>query len=112
MKKILTMAFAILIGMSFITTSAFADPAKGQRYYLKFMKETIGKNGAEFSASHTQAQWEKLFENDASEFIEVYSKKYPKAADFLKGKKFKKFMPHIKDFVIHYASDSGNVPAC
>lgn len=112
MKKILAMAFAILIGMSFLTTSAFADPAKGQRYYLKFMKDSTGVDGAKFSAFHTQAEWEKLFDEDAAEFIEVYSKKYPKAADFLKGKKFKKFMPHIKDFVIHYASDSGNVPSC
>lgn len=112
MKKILGMAFAILVMLGAISTFAFADPAKGQRYYLKFMKETTGINGAEFSAEHTQAEWAELFDGEAVKFIEDYSKKYPNAADFLKGKKFKKVMPHIKDFLIYYAKDSGNVPAC
>ena len=40
------------------------------------------------------------------------SKKFPGLESFLKGDKFEKFMPDIKDFCIEFASDSGNVPSC
>ena len=112
MKRLVTFVLAAMLGLSLAVTTASADPAKGQRYYLKFMKKATGVNGAKFATQHTQAEWKALFAGDASAFIKEYSAKYPDAEKFLNGKKFKKFMPDIKDFAIEYASDSGNVPSC
>ena len=100
-----------MVGM--VSTSALAGAAKGQKYYLKFLKKTTGTNGAKFATQHTQDEWEALFANDAEKFISKYSAEYPKAKEFLNSAKFKsKYSKHIKDFVKQYASDSGNVPSC
>ena len=112
MKRLVTLVLAVMLGLSMAVSTASADPAKGQKYYLKFMKKATGVNGAKFAAEHTQAEWKALFDGDGSAFIKEYSAKYPDAAEFLNGDKFKKFMPHIKDFAVEYASDSGNVPSC
>jgi hypothetical protein len=112
MKKLLALLVTAFFMVGMFSTSALADPAKGQKYYLKFMKKATGVNGAKFATQHTQAEWKTLFDGDAAAFIKEYSAKYPGAADFLNGDKFQKFMPHIRDFAIEYASDSGNVPSC
>ena len=112
MKRLVTLVLAVMLGLSMVVSSALADPAKGQKYYLKFMKKATGINGAKFAAQHTQAEWKVLFDGDAAAFIKEYSAKYPDAAKFLNGEKFQKFMPDIKDFAIEYANDSGNVPSC
>lgn len=96
-----------------VSTSALADAAKGQKYYLKFLKKKTGLNGGEFATKHTQAEWQDLFANGGAKFIEKYSAEYPDASKFFNGDKFKnKYMQHISDFLINYASDSGNVPSC
>jgi len=107
MKKIL-----IFLVIALLSTSAFANPKIGQRFYLKYLKEDFGYSGKELADQHIQAEWKKIFENDGKEFITTYSKKHPKAAEFLNSEKFKKIQEHIKDFVIEYASDSGKIPSC
>ena len=54
----------------------------------------------------------KLFAGSAEKFVEEYGEKYPKLKEFFQSDKFPKFMPHIKDFCIEYAADSGKVPHC
>jgi hypothetical protein len=113
MKKLLAMLIAAFMMVGMMSSSAFADAAKGQKYYLKFLKKKSGINGAKFAVQHTQAEWKALFENDGEKFIAEYSSKYPKLKDFFNSDKFKKkYMKHIRDFAIEYASDSGNVPSC
>ncbi len=113
MKRLLALMMAAFFIVGMVSTSALADAAKGQKYYLKFMKKTTGLNGAKFAAQHTQDEWKELFANDAEKFIVEYSKKYPKASKFFAKDKFKsKYSKHISDFVIEYANDSGNVPSC
>lgn len=100
-----------VVGLAFSTASA--DAVKGQKYYLKTMKPKLGYNGTKFAAKHTQAEWEALFADNGKGFIEEFSKEQPSLKDFMNSDKFKeKIMPHIKDFAIKYASDSGNVPSC
>lgn len=111
MKKLTTLALAVALGLSLSVGTASADAAKGQKLYLKFMKAPTGLNGGQFAAQHTQAEWKALCENGGAGFVEEYSAKFPDAADFLKGK-FSRFQQDICDFVINYASDSGNVPSC
>jgi hypothetical protein len=100
--------------LTFMTVSnANADVKKGQKYYLKIFKKKLGMNGTKFAASHTVAEWNILFNNNAELFIKEYSKSTPKLSKFLNGKKFKKkYMLHIKDFALEYANDTGNVPSC
>ena len=111
MKKFSSLILSGFLMASVLSTSAMADPAKGQKLYLKYLKKTVGFNGAKFAAKHTQDEWEELFENDGEEFKKEFGSN-DKTKKFFEGEKFKKIMPHIKDFVIEYASDSGNVPSC
>ena len=113
MKRLLALLITAFMMVGMMSSSAFADAAKGQKYYLKFLKKKTGMNGAKFATGHTQEEWKELFANDGEKFIAEYSKKFPKLEKFFKGDKFKnKYMKHIADFVIEYASDSGNVPSC
>lgn len=111
MKKLATLALAAALGLGLSVSTASADAVKGQKLYLKFMKAPTGMNGGEFAAQHTQAQWQALCENNGAGFIEEYSAKFPDLEKFLKGN-FSRFQPDICDFVINFASDSGNVPSC
>ena len=109
MKKFMVILAALaLLG----ATVASADIKKGQKVYLKSFKAKFHKNGAEFAKEHTQSEWRELFANEGALFIKVYAKKYPKAAKKLQSKKSWKKLQHLRDFVIEYASDSGNVPSC
>jgi len=110
MKKILSILLASFLLVGMMSSSALADAAKGQKYYLKFFKKKTGLNGAKFAVQHTQDEWKAYFANDAEKFITEYSKTYPKMKKFLNDAKFKsKYGKHIADFVIEYANDSGNV---
>lgn len=112
MKKFVAFVFSVVLMLGLASTSAFADPVKGQKYYLKYMKDSVGTKGDKFAHEHTQAEWEALFEGNAEKFVKEYSEKYPNLKEFLDSDKFLKFMPHIKDFCIEYAIDSGKVPSC
>ncbi|AOO66736.1 MULTISPECIES: hypothetical protein [Sulfurospirillum] len=112
MKKLIGLLVSAFFIVGLLSTNALADAAKGQKYYLKYMKNDSGMNGAKFAAQHTQAEWKALFDGKAEKFIAEYSAKFPTLDAFLKGDKFEKFMPDIRDFCIEFASDSGNVPSC
>lgn len=113
MKKLLTLLITSFLVLSFVSSNACADAAKGQKYYLKFFKKKTGVNGGEFAKQHTTAEWNALFANGGAAFKAEYSKKFPAMEEFLNGAKFgDKYMSHIKDFCINYSKDSGNVPSC
>jgi hypothetical protein len=113
MKKIFGILLASFLLVSVMSSSAFADAAKGQKYYLKFLKKKTGMNGAKFATQHSQSEWKALFANGGEKFISTYSEKYPNLAKFFSSEKFKsKYSEHIADFCIEYANDSGNVPSC
>ncbi|OSM02312.1 hypothetical protein [Magnetofaba australis] len=109
MKKIALVLMALsLLGAA---PNAFADPAKGGKYYLKIFKPKTGYNGTKFASMHTRDEWKRLFDNDGYGFIAEFGAKHPSLKKFLYSDQFKiKLMPHIRDFAIEYASDSGNVP--
>ena len=106
------MLLATFLLASLASTSVMADPAKGQKYYLKKLKKYFDMNGTKFAASHSQEEWEELFAEDAQGFINEFSEKFPKAEKFLKGKGFQKIKEDIFDFAYKYANDSGEVPSC
>lgn len=110
MKKLLITTFTLLTLM--FSGNCLADATKGQTYYLKYLKPYFDMKGDEFAQQHLKVEWKSYFKKDAKKFIKKYSKKYPDAAEFLKSEKFKKMAPHIKDFAIKYAADSGELPDC
>ncbi len=44
--------------------------------------------------------------------LHLKSKKSKKSWKYFKSKKYSKKSKHLKQFLIEYAKDSGNVPAC
>ena len=90
MKKIIGLLVSAFLVVGLMSTSALADAAKGQKYYLKYMKEGSGMNGAKFATMHTQAEWKALFDGKGEKFVAEMSKKFPGLESFLKGDKFEK----------------------
>jgi len=100
-------ALSALIGLGLLSTSVYADAAKGQKLYSKKLKEACGINGAVFAAKHTQDEWQEI--KDEGKMADEIKSICPNVGDkALKGK----YLNHYYDFVHDFASDSGNVPSC
>jgi len=107
MKKLMILCLGIMLSFNSL---AAAD--KGQKYYLKYLRPYFEYNGQIFAAQHLSVEWKRYFKKDAVTFIKKYSKKHPQAKAFLESDKFQKIAPHIKDFAIKYAADSGELASC
>ena len=111
MKSFTKIAMASLLGVAVLSTTAYADVAKGQKLYTKKLKSVCKVSGAKFAASHSQMEWESAKEDGT--LSDLFIGACPAGADVINSDKFqKKFKSHIYDFVYEYANDSGNVPAC
>jgi len=107
MTKFTKLALAALLGLAVVTTTASADADKGQKIYSKKLKKVCGMNGGEFAKKHTQDEWEAIIK-DGKLKDEIHN--ICKDADMSKIKD--KQLPHLGDFMVEFASDSGNVPSC
>lgn len=113
MKNLMFVVLSLLMVSSFVAPSAHADAEKGKKYYIKYLKGPFGNlKGADFTTKRVKAEWKAYFRKDARKFIKKYGKKYPEAKKFLQSDTFQKIAPHVKDFCIKYAQDSGAVPSC
>lgn len=94
-------------------TAVNAATYKGQKIYMESCKECHG-GGQTLAGSKKQRAWEKLMENKGEKLAELHtsSKKAQPSWDYFKSRGFSKDAKHIEDFLIEYAADSGNVPAC
>lgn len=99
------MAGSLVLGVA--STSLSADAVKGQKLFSKLLKEPCNMTGAKFAAKHSQDEWKEL--KASGKFEEEVIKICPnvKAGDLKES-----VQEHIIDFVIEFANDSGNVPAC
>ena len=77
MKKLFSVFLGAFLLLGAVVTTASADSVKGQKYYLKFMKDFTGMKGDKFVDLHTQAEWKALFDGNAEKFVEEFSAKYP-----------------------------------
>ncbi|MFZ2889884.1 cytochrome C, partial [Sulfuricurvum sp.] len=86
---------------------------KGQKIYIDSCKECHG-GGQELAASKKQRIWEKLMDNKGEKLAEIHlsSKKAASSWEYFNDRSYTRGAKHIEDFLIEYASDSGNVPAC
>ncbi|MCL2310229.1 MAG: cytochrome C [Proteobacteria bacterium] len=104
LSKIVLTAMAAC-GMVFASSMAFADADKGQRTFIRFMKEPCGMDGGAMAKKHTQAEWKKIFEGGK---LGDQLLQYCPSAKSLNERQVK----DVYDFLYHYGSDSGNVPSC
>ncbi|MDN5043811.1 cytochrome C [Aliarcobacter butzleri] len=100
----LLVASSIALGLS---TSLMADATKGQKFYIKLLKEPCGMDGAKFAVKHTQDEWKSIAESGKFEQEVIKLCPNVKAGDIKPNAQ-----KEIIDFLIEYASDSGNVPSC
>ncbi len=105
MKKLLVIVFAAIVGLSFISTSAFASSNKGQKIIVKKLKRPCGFNGGVLAKKHTQEEWTTIFK--AGNLNGELKKICPKAKPLKK-----RYLKDVYDFLDNFASDSGNVPSC
>ena len=111
MKKTSSLLLAALVASSMFTATVSADAKKGQKYYLKSLKDCKKdglKNGALFAVKHTRAEWEKVKADGA--LTTEWQALCPSGA-----KKFEKMkekdVTNLYDFVHKYASD-GDIRSC
>jgi hypothetical protein len=107
MQNYKKVALSALIGLGLLSTSVYADAAKGQKLYSKKLKDACAINGAVFAAKHTQDEWQEI--KESGEFANEIKTICP---DVEKKALKEKYLEHYYDFVHDFASDSGNVPSC
>jgi len=94
-------------------TSADAAIYKGQRVFIKKCLKCHDA-GQNFIAKYKMRQWKKLMKNKGKPLAELHlsSKKAKNSWEYFKSKRYFKKSKHLKQFLVEYAKDSGNVPAC
>ena len=98
---------ALLVTMTVpIVSMAGSKAQKGQKIFKKKFRKACGFSGARFSKTHTQAEWETIYEKGK------FQDEAQKICPGLKLKKIKKsWWPYVYEFSFQYASD-GLVPKC
>ena len=110
MKKLIIYVLAItVLGLG----TAEAAVYKGQKVYIKKCRKCHG-GGLEVAASKKKKTWKKLMKKKGAGLAKLHldNKKAKKSWKYFESKKYKKRAKHLKDFLVEYAKDSGNVPAC
>ncbi len=111
MGKSTSSLFVTFVASLILTTTVMADAAKGQKYYLKNLKECQKdglKNGANFAAKNDRDTWTDLKTNN--KLVEQWKEICPSGAKKIEKMKAKE-MEDLFDFCWQYASD-GDVPSC
>ena len=110
MKK--TIFFVLSLTILSLSTSQAAI-YKGQRV---FKKKCVAchDNGQNFVSKYSIEYWENIMKTDGTPLKELHTKseKAKDSAKYFNSKSYTKKVKHLKQFLIEYAQDSGNVPAC
>jgi len=109
--------FFLFLFSIFILTSLSSNAAvyKGQRIFVKKCVK-CHKAGQQFVAKKKKKQWKKLMKKKGKKLAKIHLKskdpKAKKSKKYFKSRRYKKKSKHLKQFLMEYAKDSGNVPAC
>lgn len=104
----------ICLSLSILAVSSVdAAVYKGQREYIKKCRKCHG-DGQKFVASKDSMEWERLMANKGKVLAGLHldDEEAKKSWEYFEDSRFKKKAKHLKNFMMEYASDSGNVPAC
>ncbi len=107
---------ALMVGLFLLSVPALeAAVYKGQKEYVKKCRKCHG-GGQKVAASKRMRDWKKLLnkKNKGIELAGIHldSDKAKKSWKYFNSKKYRKKAKHLRDFIVEYAKDSGNVPAC
>lgn len=110
MTKILLIVLSLTI---FTLSSSDAAIYKGQRIFIKKCLK-CHKSGQNFIAKYKMKKWKKLMRKKGKPLATIHlkSEKAKKSWKYFKSRKYAKKSKHLKQFLVEYAKDSGNVPAC
>lgn len=105
--------FFLLSVMVLTSLSLEARVYKGQKEYIKKCKK-CHHNGQELAHSKKKREWKKMMRSKGKSLAALHLKN-KKASDswkYFESKRYVKKSKHLKDFLMEYSKDSGNVPAC
>jgi hypothetical protein len=104
----------VFLSLTILSLST-ADAAiyKGQRIFIKKCLK-CHESGQNFIANYKMKKWKRWMKKNGKPLAELHLKNEKAKASwkYFKSKKYAKKSKHLKQFLIEYAKDSGNVPAC
>jgi len=106
--------FLFLFSITILTLlSSNAAIYKGQRVFVKKCVK-CHKDGQAYIAKKKMKTWKKIMKKKGQSLADIHlkDKKAKKSWKYFKSKKYKKDSKHLMQFLVEYAKDSGNVPAC
>ncbi len=110
----MTKFISMLLTLTVLSLSS-ADAAiyKGQRVFVKKCLKCHDA-GQSFVAEYKMKKWKKWMKKKGKPLADIHlkNKKAKKSWKYFKSKKYSKKSKHLKQFLVEYAKDSGNVPAC
>ncbi|MEA2048552.1 MAG: hypothetical protein U9O64_08935 [Campylobacterota bacterium] len=107
MKKLLSLITVVAVSMMGTPSIASASVEKGQKLYKKKLRKYCRISGVRFARTHTQDEWEELYED--GEFEKETYKICPKLKP---GKIKKEWWDDIYDFTYEYGKGGSHVPKC
>lgn len=110
MGKLFVFALSISLLMSSVLQAAVY---KGQREFVRNCV-VCHKEGQGFIATKRKIEWKSYTRAKGKKLLEVHlsSENAVKSHEYFEGRKFSKNIKHLEDFLLEYAQDSGNIPAC
>ena len=105
--------FLILSFTMVFSLALNAASYKGQKEYMKKCKSCHG-GGQDVAASKTMDEWRVLLSGSGKQLADLHVNniKAKDSVEYFTGRRYKKKLKHLKDFMVKFAEDSGNVPAC
>lgn len=97
----------------FVSSPMNAAIYKGHKVFTRVCVK-CHTSGQFFVAKKTIYNWKKLMKKKGQGLKKIHlkEKKAKKSWKYFRSKKYTKKTKHLKDFLVEYAKDSGNVPAC
>lgn len=105
---------SVVLVISFIgLTSLEGAVYKGQREYVKKCRSCHG-DGQKLLSSKDSMEWEDLMDQNGKALAAVHinDESARDSWDYFGSRKYENRVRDLRDFMLEYASDSGNVPAC
>jgi cytochrome c2 len=104
----------VLISLIFVLfTPSGAAVYKGQKVFIKKCLK-CHETGQAFVAEKSIREWKKLMKKKGGPLADLHldDRKAKASWSYFKSSKYTKKSKHLKDFLVEYAEDSGNAPAC
>lgn len=112
MNKVFIFLVSIFVFTSLTSTAAVY---KGQREFVKRCVK-CHKAGQGFIATKNKKEWKQLMNANGKKLADIHLDSKDTQAvsshEYFNDRKFTSKAKHLKQFLMEYAKDSGNVPAC